>query len=1154
MNEIEKALWPGWETVRLIGRGSFGAVYEIQRRIFDDVEKAALKVITIPQNASDLDEMYSDGYDAESITATFQAHLKSIVSEYSLMRKMNGSANIVNCDDVRYVQHDDGIGWDIYIKMELLTPLTKALTNEVPEETVIRIAKDLCSALVLCNKHEIIHRDIKPQNIFVSPNGDYKLGDFGIAKTVEKTMGGTKIGTYKYMAPEVYNNQPYGSSADLYSLGLVLYWLLNEHRMPFLPLPPAKLMAGMDEDARQRRLSGEKIPAPAHGSDKLKAIVLKACAYAPSERYSSAMAMLDDLCNLSGGSEGVSISENVIVPQTEIEEEPKTTGPVFPNHTKKMPEEDLTETTVGPRFSSKENTTQDSSNNADTEISGTNTEEASEVPTSQNKIIHIIPLVALWIVSVILTVFVLADIPRYIPHVQSANVWVYVSIFTGWVIPTLALLSLRLTTKRKTLKTVCTVAVFLQLFFLAFNLFLTFVPVSAVEIYRFFPGAIIMEEMYWVVGSWANEWAPFIVCLLAMIVLLVKDFVAQSIITSAIKAESENSENNNAKTVKIGLVVLFAALLLVFAIAIRSCDGEQNEGTGVTEGNSSTEQWIGVDEHSLASKGTNFAYGQKYAEGFTDSYVFCALIDANGHLWLCDINNENVYDTNVEDVKDVAVVQNYEPELYYLTTDGNVWKAEVQWNSGWTYLGAEKCDEWSDISRIYGFRYDHSKLVLLDAKGNLFVDGSKVNIANVVDVQCISDTFVVRTQDGKFYGFGKNKFGTFAGDHNETISSANPAILSIDSNLTSMRVVRVLGVQELMFATLSTNGTLTVYDDKGNVATQTGISVDDIISEDCSLYIVSDDGKVYGYGALSSGHYLTSSANTKQNVSAISEFETMNGVYAIAPQTHGCLAIDNSGKCFYLGQEGYDLGTKQLNYSDGSAFIYPMSNEEFSLSQSSLKFTQVGDYTILAATSSAVIWSTNAPDVVSVDSQGRVVALNNGTAEVYAQANGETKVCKVEVVTTPPTQQIYDRAAQLISIVEEYERTHKTYSYAEVQAMYDEYIKNGNANSFAVIAETQNAKIIYDNHDWYCDFTVRYFDDTGATIYTDEFTLVIDGSFHTERPPYSRWVTSSVYKDLFSICTEKRQYHCYYSEYSDWIEIWDAEYIDGIATRSYMLG
>ena len=174
--------WPGWETVRLIGRGSFGAVYEIQRDIFGDIEQAALKVISIPQNASDIDEMYSDGYDEESITSTFQSHLKSIVAEYSIMRKMNGCTNIVNCDDVRYVQHDDGIGWHIFIKMELLTPLTKALTAQVSEETIIKIAKDICTALELCKKHKIVHRDIKPQNIFVSLNGDYKLGTLVLQK------------------------------------------------------------------------------------------------------------------------------------------------------------------------------------------------------------------------------------------------------------------------------------------------------------------------------------------------------------------------------------------------------------------------------------------------------------------------------------------------------------------------------------------------------------------------------------------------------------------------------------------------------------------------------------------------------------------------------------------------------------------------------------------------------------------------------------------------------------------------------------------------------------------------------------------------------------------------------------------------------------
>ena len=287
-----KALWPGWETVRLIGRGSFGAVYEIERDVFGHKEKAALKMVSIPQSGSDIDELISDGYDEESITKRFEGFLQDIVREYSLMADMKGCANIVYCDDVKYVQHDDGIGWDIFIKMELLTPLTKALPKTVTDELVITVGKDICSALAYCEMRSVLHRDIKPQNIFVAPDGTYKLGDFGIAKTAEHTTSGTKTGTYKYMAPEVYNNQPYGTKADIYSLGLVLYWLLNERRTPFLPLPPEMPTASDEDRARSRRFAGEKIPAPAHGSEKLKQIVLKACAYDPKDRYRNAEEML----------------------------------------------------------------------------------------------------------------------------------------------------------------------------------------------------------------------------------------------------------------------------------------------------------------------------------------------------------------------------------------------------------------------------------------------------------------------------------------------------------------------------------------------------------------------------------------------------------------------------------------------------------------------------------------------------------------------------------------------------------------------------------------------------------------------------------------------------------------------------------------------
>ena len=292
--------WPGWETVKDIGAGSYGMVYEIRRELYGFTERAALKVISIPKNRGEIDEMLGNGYDQDSIYHTLEHRLQNILDEYKLMRKMNGHSNVVNCDDVNCVEHEDGIGWDIYIKMELLTPLLKAMPQKIDEDMVIKLAKDMCSALELCRKYGIIHRDIKPQNIFVSDSGDYKLGDFGIAKTVEKTMGGTKAGTYNYMAPEVFWNKPYGSAADICSLGVVLYWMLNERRLPFLPLPPARIVGDMEANARNRRLYGEALPEPANGSPELKRIVLKACSNDLSVRYQDASQMLADLEALGG--------------------------------------------------------------------------------------------------------------------------------------------------------------------------------------------------------------------------------------------------------------------------------------------------------------------------------------------------------------------------------------------------------------------------------------------------------------------------------------------------------------------------------------------------------------------------------------------------------------------------------------------------------------------------------------------------------------------------------------------------------------------------------------------------------------------------------------------------------------------------------------
>lgn len=137
--------WPGWETVRVIGRGSFGTVYEIQRDVAGYIERAALKHLSIPASDEELANLQSEGLDDESITKTFRDQLNDILNEYKLMRELNDCPYVVNCEDVMYVQKDDGFGWDIFIKMELLRPFSEMLRSQavVSEPHVIALAEDM---------------------------------------------------------------------------------------------------------------------------------------------------------------------------------------------------------------------------------------------------------------------------------------------------------------------------------------------------------------------------------------------------------------------------------------------------------------------------------------------------------------------------------------------------------------------------------------------------------------------------------------------------------------------------------------------------------------------------------------------------------------------------------------------------------------------------------------------------------------------------------------------------------------------------------------------------------------------------------------------------------------------------------------------------
>ena len=305
-----------WYITKQLGAGSYGKVFEIQRTDALDgtVYRGALKAITIPSSPEELQSVLDeDGLDRQGASSYFRETVVALNREIALMNKVKGHSNIVSYEDHDVIEHTDGIGWDILIRMELLTPISQYFKqfDTIPRQAVLRLGIDLCRALEVCEKYSIIHRDIKPANIFISDTGDFKLGDFGVARTASASTGAsTFAGTVNYMAPEVFRREKYTASVDTYSLGLVMYQLLNANRMPFYPPYPQPLTALAKERAHDRRLAGEPLPDPVNASGPLADILRKACAPVPADRFASPTEMRLALeAVLSGASDAAPVPD-----------------------------------------------------------------------------------------------------------------------------------------------------------------------------------------------------------------------------------------------------------------------------------------------------------------------------------------------------------------------------------------------------------------------------------------------------------------------------------------------------------------------------------------------------------------------------------------------------------------------------------------------------------------------------------------------------------------------------------------------------------------------------------------------------------------------------------------------------------------------------
>lgn len=282
----------GYTVSEKIDSGTFGTVYKVVKTNAAGQYVRALKHITIPTEKQYYSVLNSMGGDVSKADSYFSQMLNNIVSEIKILNDLSekGVQHIVRYYENDILVTDAPKRYDIFILMEYLTPLDDYIRNtDFRVRDVVNFGLDVLYGLRSCHENGVIHRDIKDENIFVSDKGEYKIGDFGVSKVMKDSARAESLkGTPNFLAPEVYlGKEGYTKSVDLYSLGIVLYRLLNYSRNPFLPHFPEQYFTQDEDAAFEERMSGKTPDPPMLGGDAIGQVIVKAISNS-KERFQTA--------------------------------------------------------------------------------------------------------------------------------------------------------------------------------------------------------------------------------------------------------------------------------------------------------------------------------------------------------------------------------------------------------------------------------------------------------------------------------------------------------------------------------------------------------------------------------------------------------------------------------------------------------------------------------------------------------------------------------------------------------------------------------------------------------------------------------------------------------------------------------------------------
>ena len=252
-----------------LGRGAMGVVYKAHDPVLD--RTVALKTIVLDDEADEREDFHSRFF-----------------LEAKAAARLNHPALITIYD----FGEEDGLA---YMAMELLKGKelsTRMESSSLPVREAVAIAEQVAEGLAYAHDGGVIHRDIKPSNIMLLPNGRIKIMDFGVARikvSELKTQLGTRLGTPKYMSPEQSTGGKLDHRTDIFSLGIVLYEMLTG----------AKLFRGDSLTNVLHNVATFEPPPPSRIKPEvthlLDLVIKRAMEKKPSDRYSSAWEMVDDL-------------------------------------------------------------------------------------------------------------------------------------------------------------------------------------------------------------------------------------------------------------------------------------------------------------------------------------------------------------------------------------------------------------------------------------------------------------------------------------------------------------------------------------------------------------------------------------------------------------------------------------------------------------------------------------------------------------------------------------------------------------------------------------------------------------------------------------------------------------------------------------------